>query len=63
MIFCHSQEQLLAKIDDVLQGRLAPLTQQELAARKQVFASYWAWDESVSASERFGEVLKLVLNK
>jgi hypothetical protein len=34
-----------------------------LAARKQVFASYWKWDESVSASERFGEVLESVLKK
>jgi len=63
VIFCHSQEQLLARIDEAAAGLLPPLTQQELAARKQVFASYWKWDESVSASEHFGEVLESVLKK
>lgn len=61
--FCQTQEELLAKIDEASEGRLRPLTQQELAARKQVFASYWKWDEAVSASERFGEVLESVLKK
>lgn len=59
--FCHSLEQLLSKLDEAASGQLTPLTSEQLLVRKQVFQKYWKWDEDVSASEHFGEVLKTLV--
>jgi len=61
VVFCHSVDQLLNILDNVVAGRLKPITDEQLLVRKRVFQTYWKWDDEVSASEHFGKVLRSLI--
>ena len=61
--FFASKNELIQRVQNVLQSGIKPITDEQLESRRRIFGQYWKWENGVSASERFGRVLNSIISE